>query len=60
MSDRNSPRKRSAVEAAAFQATKRARVITEADLISVAEGLAVESLMQASYSDYATVREAGL
>lgn len=60
MSDRNSPRKRSAVEDAVYQSTKHARVITEADLIAVAEGLAVESLMQASYSDYATVRVAGL
>ncbi|MGG7100892.1 hypothetical protein [Rhodococcus sp. 24CO] len=43
MSDRNSPRKRSAVEAAAYQATKHARVITNADLIAVVEGLAGES-----------------
>ncbi|QXW00781.1 hypothetical protein [Rhodococcus globerulus] len=43
MSDRNSPRKRSAVEAAAYQATKHARVITDADLIAVGEGLSVES-----------------
>ena len=43
MSDRNSPRKRSAVEAAAYQATKHARMITNADLIAVVEGLAVES-----------------
>ena len=43
MSDRNPPRKRSAVEATAYQATKHARVITDADVMAVVEGLTRES-----------------
>lgn len=43
MSENNTPRKRSTIEAAAYQATKHTRVITDADLVAVVEGLPVES-----------------
>ncbi|NMM83282.1 hypothetical protein B2J88_02695 [Rhodococcus sp. SRB_17] len=44
MSENNTPRGRSTVEAAAYQATKHARVITDADLAAVVEGLTGESV----------------
>ncbi|MCZ4618443.1 hypothetical protein [Rhodococcus qingshengii] len=40
----HTPRERSAVEAAAYQATKHARVITDSDLVAVVEGLFGESV----------------
>ena len=40
----NTPRVRSKVEAAAYQATKHTRVITDADLVAVVEGLTGESV----------------
>lgn len=39
MSENYIPRQRSKVEAAAYQATKHTRVITDADLAAVVEGL---------------------
>ncbi|WP_182262018.1 hypothetical protein [Rhodococcus sp. UFZ-B548] len=39
MTENGAPRKRSAVEASLYQTTKHTRVITDADLAAVVEGL---------------------
>ncbi|GAB6925995.1 hypothetical protein JCM9803A_64450 [Rhodococcus erythropolis] len=39
MNDKHTPVKRSAVEAAMYQATKHTQKITDADLVAVVEGL---------------------
>ncbi|NMM92527.1 hypothetical protein B2J88_51290 [Rhodococcus sp. SRB_17] len=44
MSENYTPRERSTVEAAAYLATKHTRVITDADLVAVVEGLTGESV----------------
>lgn len=49
----NTPRERSKVEAAAYQATKHTRVITDADLVAVVEGLTGASVPQAPRADIA-------
>lgn len=47
----NTPRERSKVEAAAYQATKHTRVITDTDLVAVVEGLTGTSVPQVLRAD---------
>ncbi len=53
MSENYIPRERSKIEAAAYQATKHTRVITDADLVAVVEGLTGASVPQAPRVDIA-------
>ncbi|MGG7104750.1 hypothetical protein [Rhodococcus sp. 24CO] len=53
MSENYIPRERSKVEAAAYQATKHTRVITDADLVAVVEALTGASVPQAPRADIA-------
>ena len=53
MSENYIPRERSKVEAAAYQATKQTRVITDADLVAVVEGLTGASVSEVPRADIA-------
>ncbi|UPU46217.1 MULTISPECIES: hypothetical protein [Rhodococcus] len=53
MSENFTPRKRSAVEAAAYQATKHTQRITDADLVAVVAGLTETSVVQTPRIDIA-------
>ena len=53
MSENYIPRERSKIEAAAYQATKHTRVITDADLVAVVEGLTGASLPEVPRADIA-------
>jgi hypothetical protein len=53
MSENFTPRERSAVEAAAYRATKHTQKITDADLVAVVEGLIGTSVAQTPRIDIA-------
>lgn len=53
MDEKFVPQERSAVEAAAYQATKHTQKITDADLIAVVEGLTGTSVAQTPRIDIA-------
>lgn len=53
MSENFTPRERSAVEAAAYQATKHTQRITDADLVAVVAGLTGVSVAQTPHTDIA-------
>ncbi|MCD2135904.1 hypothetical protein LQ424_29205 [Rhodococcus qingshengii] len=53
MSENFTPRERSAVEAAAYQATKHTQRITDADLVAVVDGLTGTSVVQTPRIDIA-------
>lgn len=53
MSENSAPRERSAVEATAYQATKHTQAITDADLVSVVEGLTGVSVPEIPRADIA-------
>ncbi|MDV6278381.1 hypothetical protein R3Q06_33670 [Rhodococcus erythropolis] len=53
MSENVTPRERSAVEAAAYQATKHTHTITDADLVAVVEGVTGTSVAQTPHIDIA-------
>nr|WP_218680477.1 hypothetical protein [Rhodococcus qingshengii] len=53
MSENFTPRERSAVEAAAYQATKHTQKITDADLVAVVAGLTGVSVAQTPRIDIA-------